>query len=525
MILPSQYATADPLELLRQAEQGLAGLDQRLMGALVARPEATLAALAKFVAEPNPDRLVDLDEQVFDLYRHFNHPQAAPFYISLLRENLSETPDEIVEALAALGPAAVDPLLDLHRSVAPEDAGDVVFVLAATGVKDPRIAGLLLKILASDPYEGALSIGLYGDPSLAPQVQAVLDALPPESAEERMGLEDCLESLANAGVEPDQPEPFEMLSTYPEAVSPLFDFLDNSQLAEFLRCPEPAYRHDAALSLVDMEYPEDLTEILIELASSEPDAQVRQAVLRALGEQIEQPRVRALLEEVLAGRGQEPRVRAGALVALAQDTNTEAFRATIFEFLADPATRAAAVEAMWRSGNVIYVPSIGPALRDADTDVRIQAVRAIGAFPIPALAIELIPLFADEDLREDALYAYASAVNAKISPKSVQRILDDIEKKADGLSVPELEAVSNALDARLAIEGFDPVFHQSDDECDDEDCGHDHSHGAPDLNPAKVAPAQPAASQTPTLNGSLKVGRNDPCPCGSGKKFKKCCGK
>ncbi|PJC67711.1 MAG: YecA family protein, partial [Zetaproteobacteria bacterium CG_4_8_14_3_um_filter_59_5] len=21
-----------------------------------------------------------------------------------------------------------------------------------------------------------------------------------------------------------------------------------------------------------------------------------------------------------------------------------------------------------------------------------------------------------------------------------------------------------------------------------------------------------------------KVGRNDPCPCGSGKKFKKCCG-
>jgi len=22
-----------------------------------------------------------------------------------------------------------------------------------------------------------------------------------------------------------------------------------------------------------------------------------------------------------------------------------------------------------------------------------------------------------------------------------------------------------------------------------------------------------------------KVGRNDPCPCGSGQKFKKCCGK
>ncbi|MBO6069947.1 MAG: SEC-C domain-containing protein, partial [Succinivibrionaceae bacterium] len=27
-----------------------------------------------------------------------------------------------------------------------------------------------------------------------------------------------------------------------------------------------------------------------------------------------------------------------------------------------------------------------------------------------------------------------------------------------------------------------------------------------------------------TRNGQ-KVGRNDPCPCGSGKKFKNCCGK
>ena len=27
------------------------------------------------------------------------------------------------------------------------------------------------------------------------------------------------------------------------------------------------------------------------------------------------------------------------------------------------------------------------------------------------------------------------------------------------------------------------------------------------------------------VNESPKVGRNDPCPCGSGKKYKKCCGK
>ncbi|MCA9791670.1 MAG: SEC-C domain-containing protein, partial [Candidatus Eremiobacteraeota bacterium] len=29
--------------------------------------------------------------------------------------------------------------------------------------------------------------------------------------------------------------------------------------------------------------------------------------------------------------------------------------------------------------------------------------------------------------------------------------------------------------------------------------------------------------ETPVQAGP-KVGRNDPCPCGSGKKYKKCCG-
>ncbi|UVK47827.1 SEC-C domain-containing protein [Mesorhizobium sp. AR07] len=28
---------------------------------------------------------------------------------------------------------------------------------------------------------------------------------------------------------------------------------------------------------------------------------------------------------------------------------------------------------------------------------------------------------------------------------------------------------------------------------------------------------------TPATNPLRDVGRNDPCPCGSGKKFKKCC--
>jgi preprotein translocase subunit SecA len=35
---------------------------------------------------------------------------------------------------------------------------------------------------------------------------------------------------------------------------------------------------------------------------------------------------------------------------------------------------------------------------------------------------------------------------------------------------------------------------------------------------------EPQKQQTVVRNGE-KVGRNDPCPCGSGKKYKKCCGR
>ncbi|MBQ5673856.1 MAG: SEC-C domain-containing protein, partial [Lachnospiraceae bacterium] len=32
-------------------------------------------------------------------------------------------------------------------------------------------------------------------------------------------------------------------------------------------------------------------------------------------------------------------------------------------------------------------------------------------------------------------------------------------------------------------------------------------------------------SPEPYRRTEAKIGRNDPCPCGSGKKYKKCCGK
>ncbi|MBB3231593.1 preprotein translocase subunit SecA [Halomonas stenophila] len=55
-------------------------------------------------------------------------------------------------------------------------------------------------------------------------------------------------------------------------------------------------------------------------------------------------------------------------------------------------------------------------------------------------------------------------------------------------------------------------------------------HDAPEAaaeeggQPAAAAPA-PGSDGRPLRREGPKVGRNDPCPCGSGKKFKQCCGK
>jgi preprotein translocase subunit SecA len=43
--------------------------------------------------------------------------------------------------------------------------------------------------------------------------------------------------------------------------------------------------------------------------------------------------------------------------------------------------------------------------------------------------------------------------------------------------------------------------------------------GGPDEPPEEDRPTEPIINERP------KVGRNEPCPCGSGKKYKQCCGK
>ena len=57
-----------------------------------------------------------------------------------------------------------------------------------------------------------------------------------------------------------------------------------------------------------------------------------------------------------------------------------------------------------------------------------------------------------------------------------------------------------------------------------------HCYAKPAPRQARPGPPRPAPAPiwpavATTVRNTPKVGRNDPCPCGSGKKFKKCCGK
>lgn len=56
------------------------------------------------------------------------------------------------------------------------------------------------------------------------------------------------------------------------------------------------------------------------------------------------------------------------------------------------------------------------------------------------------------------------------------------------------------------------------------DCNHDHDHDHGHAHHVHGPHCNHGPVQEPVRNPLKEVGRNDPCPCGSEKKFKKCHG-
>ncbi len=129
-----------------------------------------------------------------------------------------------------------------------------------------------------------------------------------------------------------------------------------------------------------------------------------------------------------------------------------------------------------------------------------EALRGAGYFELTRHADKIASYFDRDEpfhrLREDALFAYALAMPGETTRGRVRGMARKVEALTP-LTSTEMQLVEFALDERLRLHGLAPVFSAQEEEVEPE----------------------------PALAVPQKVGRNDACPCGSGNKYKKCCGK
>ncbi len=128
----------------------------------------------------------------------------------------------------------------------------------------------------------------------------------------------------------------------------------------------------------------------------------------------------------------------------------------------------------------------------------------------------LIPVDRDEILWEVWIEGFVEAI--KLRPEAWHRLLDADSDTSEAmlgmLALAEIVAGNEDLPQELA----DKLTQ----------CAQDLIPGwVVTLNNWRLANTPPASTSEQTSSGvasGRKVGRNEPCPCGSGKKYKKCCG-
>jgi len=368
-------------------------------------------------------------------------------------------------------------------------------LLSTLHVRDPRILEVLTERLSGDALEAALCLAMYGDPAAIPALEATLAQIPPEDTRSRYNIQSVIDSLAsNIPRPPEPPEPFDIWELYPENDLPALDKLNDDDRLAMLDKGSTELRAGVAESYSGSEPPLAVRARLLELAKRDPDVGVRGACWEALGEISEEPEVRRAMLEVLQDSSASIEEKGGAVVALAHQADNPAVVKAIEALYEDPRGRAKALKAMARSLDRRFASYPPQHLDDPDLEIKRQAIWGVGYLGLASEAPRLEPFLNDNEFRSDALFAYALSIPGETSRMRAHAMLNKIEDVADGFRADEEMLVQIALDQRLMLHGIKPVFFP--DETDQE------------KEPEPIA--------------SSKVGRNDPCPCGSGKKYKKC---
>jgi hypothetical protein len=308
---------------------------------------------------------------------------------------------------------------------------------------------------------------------------AAIEALDPEEAV----------FLREIGATTYQSEGLNSSVEYPAEASPDLTELPEAERELFLLGESAELRAMAAASYLGQELTDRRRQMFLVMGVADPSAVVRGLCWEALREHTDQPPILKLMAERLLV-ATDPLERAHLANALADHPEIPGVVETIEASYAEPGLRAKALEAMWRSLDRRWIDRPGRHLDDKDQAVRRQALLAVGYFQLRAEAPRLEKCFEDPELRLDAIFAYALAAPADDTPFGLRQLEKRIEGLAGSLDEIDAEVLRDGLDARMAMAG------------------------------RRRSPA--AAAALPSA--APKAGRNDPCPCGSGKKYKKCCG-
>ncbi|MBM3379187.1 MAG: hypothetical protein FJY39_05520, partial [Betaproteobacteria bacterium] len=146
-------------------------------------------------------------------------------------------------------------------------------------------------------------------------------------------------------------------------------------------------------------------------------------------------------------------------------------------------------------------------------------------------AFELFGRLQDR-IRNDVVKLLMSVTVA--SPEQVQAARALQEQQQAGLQISLIHAdAASAADAEAATAGAAAFGGFAPHEDPAAGPGHPAGMRSPPRSPQGAAPGSPSGAssspssgvQQPLRRYGEKVGRNDPCPCGSGRKYKVCHGK
>lgn len=462
---PDKLNEAGPAEILDAASRGHLGLDHRFLHSLLDRRAEAMPAILAFAGRDRSADTVDLAPELIALFRFWKTPEGIPFLIEYIREDPESIPDEVIEALVEIGSPALEPLLELYNSLEESENGEVAFILANLQVRDDRILKILTDRLDFDLGDSLLLLTNYGDPAAIPAIQRAGADLQQQDTELKKETAAAIEFLAEARPAA-QAEPHEapdIYALYPEKEDPPVDLLDEDERIELLSHPVPSVRAAAANSFFNRELSPEQKSKLLQLAKEDEIPSVRARAWEALIDSTDDGQVVDAL--LLAMRNPQLSIeeRGGVLVGLSAETDRNEVRNALVDLYNSAGGRAKALEAMWRSVHPSFRDYFPRHLDDSDLETRRAAIWGIGYYGLKTELERLRKFFDDEELRSDALFAYALALPTELSRGRMKGLVARIEKDARGLSEMEEELVKAALDERLMLAGKEPVFRQQED--------------------------------------------------------------